>query len=82
MSVASLIWNVCDDELRGIFKPHEYGSVILPFVVLRRLDCVLEPHKDKIIEIYKKYKDKLNICKEDVRHQSAMLNKIVDYFTN
>ena len=69
MSVASLIWNVCDDELRGIFKPHEYGSVILPFVVLRRLDCVLEPHKDKIIEIYKKYKDKLEDPSAIIKHE-------------
>ena len=40
--ISSFIWNVCDDVLRGLFKQHEYGDVILPFVVLRRLDCVLE----------------------------------------
>ena len=40
--ISSFIWSVCD-ELRGLFKPHEYGDVILPFVVLRRLDCVVEP---------------------------------------
>lgn len=60
MSISNLIWNVCDDELRGLFKPHEYGSVILPFVVLRRLDCVLEPNKDIIHNLYELYKDKLN----------------------
>ena len=60
MSLSSLIWNVCDDELRGLFKPHEYGSVILPFVVLRRLDCVLEPYKDKVFNLYEEYKDKLD----------------------
>ena len=37
---ANFIWQVADDILRGTFKPHEYGDVILPFVVLRRLDCV------------------------------------------
>ena len=36
---------VADDVLRRLFRPHEYGDVILPFVVLRRLDCVLEPFK-------------------------------------
>jgi len=51
--ICSFIWNVCDDVLRGLFKQHEYGDVILPFVVLRRLDCVLEGKKDEIIEIYK-----------------------------
>ncbi len=35
-SLSSLIWNVADDVLRGLFKQHEYGDVILPFVVLRR----------------------------------------------
>ncbi|RMZ48987.1 hypothetical protein EB821_04685 [Candidatus Marinimicrobia bacterium PRS2] len=45
--ISSFIWNVCDDVLRGLFKPHEYGDVILPFTVLRRLDCVLESHKEE-----------------------------------
>tara|TARA_R110001599_G_scaffold214286_2_gene412321 strand:- start:738 stop:2411 length:1674 start_codon:yes stop_codon:yes gene_type:complete len=49
---------VCDDVLRGLFKQHEYGDVILPFVVLRRLDCVLEGKKDDIIKIHQEYKDK------------------------
>lgn len=44
----SLIWAVAD-ILRGDFKPHEYGQVILPFVVLRRLECALEKNKDKVI---------------------------------
>ena len=53
--VSSFIWNVCDDVLRGLFKPHEYGDVILPFVVLRRLDCVLEPDKDKVYQLFTQY---------------------------
>ncbi|MCX2718913.1 type I restriction-modification system subunit M [Lentiprolixibacter aurantiacus] len=56
--ISSFIWNVCDDVLRGLFKQHEYGDVILPFVVLRRLDCVLEGKKDDIIKIHEEYKDK------------------------
>lgn len=54
--ISSFIWRVCDDELRGLFKPHEYGDVILPFLVLRRLDCLLEPQKDKVVEEYNKIK--------------------------
>ena len=50
--ISSFIWKVCDDELRGLFKPHEYGDVILPFVVLRRLDCLIEPHKDEVVKQY------------------------------
>jgi type I restriction enzyme M protein len=58
--ISSFIWNVCDDVLRGLFKQHEYGDVILPFVVLRRLDCVLEGKKDDILKIHEEYKDKFD----------------------
>lgn len=57
---SNFIWTVADDILRGAFKAHEYGDVILPFVVLRRLDMVLEPHKDDVIQQYKQFKDVLN----------------------
>ena len=57
---SSLIWSSADDILRNVFKPSEYGRVILPFVVLRRLDCVLDPVKDEIIDLYEKYKDVLS----------------------
>jgi type I restriction enzyme M protein len=57
--LSSLIWNVADDVLRGLFKPHEYGDIILPFTVLRRLDCVLEEHKDTVIDLYKEYQPKV-----------------------
>jgi len=43
-SLSSLIWSVAD-LLRGDYKPHDYGKVILHFTVLRRLDCVLAPTK-------------------------------------
>ena len=58
--ISSFIWNVCDDVLRGLFKQHEYGDVILPFLVLRRLDCVLEGKKDDILKIHEEYKDKFD----------------------
>jgi type I restriction enzyme M protein len=56
---ANFIWQVADDILRGVFKQHEYGDVILPFVVLRRLDCVLNGRKDELIKTYEEFKDKL-----------------------
>ena len=46
---AAFIWSVAD-KLRGVYKQSEYGRVILPLVVLRRLDCVLEPTKDAVLE--------------------------------
>ncbi|MGH3516455.1 MAG: type I restriction-modification system subunit M, partial [Haloechinothrix sp.] len=47
--LASFIWSVAD-LLRGDYKQSEYGKVILPFTVLRRLDCVLAPTKDAVLE--------------------------------
>ncbi len=45
----NFIWSVAD-LLRGDYKPHEYGKVILPLTVLRRLDCVLEPTKTDVLK--------------------------------
>ena len=47
-SLASLIWSVAD-LLRGDFKQSQYGRIILPFTVLRRLECVLEANKQKVL---------------------------------
>jgi type I restriction enzyme M protein len=58
--ISSFIWRVCDDELRGLFKPHEYGDVIIPFLVLRRLDCLIEPFKDEVVELYNNLKDQID----------------------
>ena len=45
----SFIWSLAE-LLRGPYKPPQYGRVILPLTVLRRLDCVLEPTKEKVLE--------------------------------
>ena len=58
--ISGLIWKVADDVLRGLFKPHEYGDIILPFTVLRRLDCVLEERKDEVVDLYNQYKNKVD----------------------
>ena len=47
-NLSSFIWSVAD-LLRGDYKQSEYGKVILPFTVLRRLDCVLEPSKEAVL---------------------------------
>ena len=54
---ANHIWNIAD-LLRGRYKQSDYGKVILPFTVLRRLDTVLEPTKKDVLEAYKKHKGK------------------------
>jgi type I restriction enzyme M protein len=48
----STVWGVFE-LLRGRYKRHEYGLVILPFVLLRRLDCILEPTKTKVLNALK-----------------------------
>ena len=47
-TLGSFTWSIAE-ILRGDFKQSEYGKVILPFVVLRRLDCILEPTKDAVL---------------------------------
>ena len=51
---ASLIWSIAD-KLVGVYKPHEYGDVILPLTVLKRFDSVLSDTKEKVLEVAKKY---------------------------
>jgi type I restriction enzyme M protein len=50
-ALSSFIWSVAD-RLRGDYKQSEYGKVILPFTVLRRLDCVLEATKEAVLVEY------------------------------
>jgi type I restriction enzyme M protein len=47
-NLSAFIWSVAD-LLRGDYKQSDYGKVILPFTVLRRLDCVLEPSKEAVL---------------------------------
>ena len=54
-NLADFIWNVAD-VLRGDFKQSIYGRIILPFTLLRRLECVLEPTRDKVRSQYESMK--------------------------
>lgn len=59
---AALIWAIAD-KLTGVYKPHEYGEVILPLTVIRRFDCILSDTKDAVLEKYEAVK---NIPMRDV----------------
>lgn len=59
---ADLIWRVAD-LLRGDYKQSDYGKVILPMTVLRRLDCVLEPTKQKVLN----FLPKVDLMKEGAK---------------
>ena len=63
---AVFIWSVAD-LLRGDYKQSEYGKVILPLVVLRRLDCVLEPTKAKVLAEHAKHGDREAILRPGSR---------------
>lgn len=59
------VWNITDVVLRDTFKKSEIGDVLLPFVVLRRMDCILEPYNKKVREQYEQFKDKISLEKLD-----------------
>jgi type I restriction enzyme M protein len=65
----SFIWSVAD-LLRGPYKPAQYGKVILPLTVLRRLDCVLEPTKAEVLARYESLKS------GTVKNQEPILNHV------
>lgn len=52
---SNLIWNIAD-ILRGLYKPHEYGEVILPMTVIKRFHDTLLPTLDQVHETYEEYK--------------------------
>ena len=56
---ANLIWEIAT-HLVGLFKPHEYGKVILPMTVLKRFDDALKPTKAAVVEMAKKLDAKKN----------------------
>jgi type I restriction enzyme M protein len=69
---ANFIWSVAD-TLRGDYKPADYGKVILPLTVLRRLDCVLSESKEKVVAQYFK------LGLKNLQEAEMVLNKIAGY---
>ena len=74
-NLSSFIWSVAD-LLRGDYKQSEYGKVILPFTVLRRLDCVLEPTKDAVLA------EKATREKAGLNPEPFLLKKSGQFFYN
>ena len=65
----SFIWSVAE-LLRGPYRPNQYKDIMLPLTVLRRLDCVLEPSKDKVLAKLKSSKG------GKVKNLEPILNKV------
>ncbi|MDP2217500.1 MAG: class I SAM-dependent DNA methyltransferase [Methanolobus sp.] len=74
-NLSAFIWSVAD-LLRGDYKQSEYGKVILPFTVLRRLDCVLEATKEKVLAEYS------NKQKAGINPEPYLLRKAGQSFYN
>jgi type I restriction enzyme M protein len=72
-AIVNFIWSIADDVLRDVYTRGKYRDIILPFTVLRRLDAILEPSKDKVLEMHQK----LNEMKID--NQSPQLRKSSGY---
>ena len=64
------VWNITDVVLRDTFKKSEIGDVLLPFVVLRRMDCILEPYNKKVREQYEQFQEHISqLCQLSRRVQ-------------
>jgi len=61
----SFIWSIADDCLRDVYVRGKYRDVILPMVVLRRLDALLEPSKEKVLEEVAFQKNEMNLVELD-----------------
>lgn len=57
--VINFLWTVADDVLVNTYQKGKYKDVILPMVVIRRLDLLLEPTKDQVLKTFNEYKSKL-----------------------
>ncbi len=53
-TLGSFVWSIAD-QLRGVYRPNQYGGVVLPFAILRRLDCLMAPTRDEVRELAEKY---------------------------
>lgn len=53
---ANLIWSIADIIGQGLYKPHEYGKVILPMTVIKRFNDTLLPTKQAVLDMYEKVK--------------------------
>lgn len=61
----SFIWSIADDCLRDVYVRGKYRDVILPMIVLRRLDALLEPTKEAVMEELKFQRDEMQFTEWD-----------------
>ena len=72
-SIVNFIWGIADDVLRDVYVRGKYRDVILPMTVIRRLDALLEPSKEAVLQM----KDRLDKAK--ITQQGPALRKASEY---
>lgn len=72
-NIVNFIWSIADDVLRDVYTRGKYRDIILPFTVLRRLDAILEPTKEKVLEMHS------NLNKMKIDNQAPQLRKVSGY---
>ncbi len=80
-----VIWNIAN-LLRGPYRPPQYRRVMIPLTVLRRLDCVLEDTRDKVIALHKQLKAETKTEKDPKtgknltvpKHDAETIEKIIN----
>ena len=70
--IANFIWGIADDVLRDLYVRGKYRDVILPMTVLRRLDALLEPTKQAVLDM------KASLNKAKIVHQDQALRQAAD----
>ena len=68
----SFIWGIADDCLRDVYVRGKYRDVILPMVVLRRLDTLLEPTKENVLEELRFQKEEMQVS---IPEQNGSVNR-------
>ena len=71
--ISNFLWSVSDDVLRDLYVRGKYRDVILPMTVLRRLDAVLEPSKQKVLE------EKTFLDEAGITDQESVLQQASDH---
>lgn len=71
--IVGFIWSIANDVLRDVYTRGKYRDIILPFTVLRRLDALLEPTKDKVLEMHQQ------LNKMKIENQMPQLKKVSGY---
>lgn len=77
-NLGSFIWSIAD-QLRGVYRPAQYGNVILPFTILRRLDAQMAEHRDTIRALAKKNPSPEALARQVKKHTGLQFHNTSPY---